>query len=436
MLPLATIPFWSCSKVPYFGAPKQSSAQSPTPAAQSNPGAKTPEVAKADAASPAPKRINENAQAIVLGYHRLVDKVRRPDTEITPVDFQAQMQQLKDQGISVIPLQDLLAWQRGEKDIPVKSAVITLDDGWKSQYEVAWPILKKLGYPFTLFIYTDYVKGGPKSGGESVSWEQLAEMRDAGADIEGHTMSHRDLTAKNRTAKGQDYETTLWNELYTSKQILEGHLGIKINTLAVPYGRSNEHVREMAKKAGYESIFTVNGQKITHGTPSYALGRFVIESNKPNVFASAVRFGSGAAGGPPAIAELTTTSIAAQPPNGATVNDPRPLIKANVGTFGPVDPGTLSMRISSFGKVNAKYDPQSKTLSYQPTRNLGESMYTVIVSGGTRGTQQEARWTFKVTPNAGANAKPTNNAATSGNTSPPAASPSPAAATHPAASPS
>ena len=82
------------------------------------------------------------------------------------------------------------------ESIPPRSAIITLDDGWNSTYEAAWPILKKFGYPFTLFIYTDYVKGGPKSGGGSLTWSQLAELRDAGADIESHTVSHHDLRGR------------------------------------------------------------------------------------------------------------------------------------------------------------------------------------------------------------------------------------------------
>ncbi len=54
-------------------------------------------------------------------------------------------------------MKDFLAWRRGEKSIPPKSAVITIDDGYVSGYAVAWPILKEFGYPFTMFIYTNYV---------------------------------------------------------------------------------------------------------------------------------------------------------------------------------------------------------------------------------------------------------------------------------------
>ena len=102
--------------------------------------------------------IDQNAQVVIFGYHRFVNNVRRPDTEITPEAFEAQMKELKDKNISVIPMQDFLAWRRGEKAIPSKSAILTFDDGWKSQYEVAWPILKKFNYPVTLFIYTEGIR--------------------------------------------------------------------------------------------------------------------------------------------------------------------------------------------------------------------------------------------------------------------------------------
>lgn len=161
--------------------------------------AKAPTPSSTVAASPTPAQkvtkpvVDQTAQTIIFGYHRFVDKVRHPDTEIMPQDFEKQMQELKDHGITVIGMQDLLAWKRGERNIPPHCAVITIDDGWKSQYEVAWPILKKFGYPFTMFIYTEGVQGGHFGGGQAITWEQLAEMRDAGIDIEAHSKTHQDL---------------------------------------------------------------------------------------------------------------------------------------------------------------------------------------------------------------------------------------------------
>jgi hypothetical protein len=136
---------------------QQASASSPAPTAVATPvAAASPKITK--------PVVDQTAQTIIFCYHLLVDKVRYPGTEITPAAFEAQMKELKDRGITVIPMQDLLAWKRGEKNIPPRCAVITFDDGWKSQYEVAWPIMKKFGYPFTMFIYTEGVRGGSLGG--------------------------------------------------------------------------------------------------------------------------------------------------------------------------------------------------------------------------------------------------------------------------------
>ena len=322
--------------------------------------------------------------------------MRHPDTEISKGDFEKQMQEIKDAGITVIPMRDFLAWKRGEKDIPARSAIITMDDGWKSQYEAAWPILKKFDYPFTLFVYTDYIKGGPKSGGESISWEQIAEMRDAGVDIEGHTVSHKDLRGAKRGPQAADYDAWLWKELADSKQMLEERLGVKVEALALPYGFYNAHVQEMARKAGYEAIFTVYGQKIGHGSSNLALGRYMIEANKPKVFASAVRFGGGSAMDTEPVAEFSGKSLTTEPAADATINDPRPVIKANLGSLGEVDPATLAMRVSSLGAVNAKYDAATKSYSYQPATKLKDNRYSVIVTGKAGGKKVEARWGFTV----------------------------------------
>src|SRR5256714_6704988 len=163
-----------------------------TPAASASPSASAASsTAAAAAATPstAPSiskpAIDQNAQVVIVGYHRFVNNVRRPDTEITPAAFEQQMQELKNKNIAVIPMQDFMAWRRGEKAIPSKSAIITLDDGWKSQYEVAWPILKKFNYPVTLFIYTEGIRPGHFSGGGSMRWGMLAGKRGGGGGIQG-----------------------------------------------------------------------------------------------------------------------------------------------------------------------------------------------------------------------------------------------------------
>jgi peptidoglycan/xylan/chitin deacetylase (PgdA/CDA1 family) len=366
------------------------------------PGASAPPTA-APVATPTPPvkvAIDQTAQVIVYGYHRFVNQVRRPDTEITPQMFEQQMQELKNRGISVIGMQDFLAWKRGEKNIPPRCAIISFDDGWKSQYDVAWPIMKKFGYPFTLFIYTEGVRGGHFGGGEAITWEQLAEMRDAGIDIQAHSETHQDLRKPyDKVAKKKlsppEYEQWLQNEVGRSKETLEQRLGIKVNCFAVPYGFYNQHIKEIATRAGYEAMFTVYGQPITYRSPVDSLGRYLIEGNKPKVFADAIGMIATSSGGGVPVAQIGASNIASKPADGETIRNPLPLITANLSAFGAIDPGTVSMRVSGLGLVPASFDPKTNTVSYQVTQKLRDKC-SVIVEAKAGGKKVEAHWTFAV----------------------------------------
>src|SRR6201981_1998742 len=363
--------------------------------------------------------VDQTAQVLIFCYHRLVDKIRYPGTEITPAAFEAQMKELKDKGITVISMQDLLAWKRSEKNMPPRCAVITFDDGWKSQYEVAWPMMKKYGYPLTLFIYTEGVRGGTLGGGEAITWEQLADMRDNGVDIQAHTATHQDLREgpsvlviepggkrARKKLTGAEYEKWVQNEVVGCKELLEQRLGIKVNCFAVPFGNYNDHVKELARNAGYEAMFTVYGQPITFTSPVDSIGRYAIEANKPKVFADAVSMIGASTGGGTAVAEVGPKDLATQPADGETVRTALPLIKANLSALGQIEPGSVQMRVSGLGTVPASCDPKSGTVSYQVTQKLHEKSCSVIISAKSQGKKVEAHWTFGIEEGAAGGAAP------------------------------
>lgn len=377
-----------------------------------------PTPAPAEAATPVPTPVavatpppvqagrvsNRNAKVIALCYHNIEDKKTGALT-ISVEDFEKEMQQLKDNGFTVISMQDFLAWRRGEKAIPEKSALITIDDGWVSAYDNAWPILKKFNYPFTLFIYIDYVN----TGGKSMTWDQLAEMRDAGVDIESHTYSHSDLkkpgilvdkttaarVAKDVAALGLD--GWLHKEVVGSKQALEQKLGIKVSVFAYPFGISNEKVRQVVKEAGYEAAFTVYGQQLRYGAAYDQLGRYAIDSKNLKNWDDAIKMIGGGAGptdSGPDDAQLAAASMVTIPAQGETIGNAKPLIKANLETMGQLDAGSVKMRISGVGPVPAKYDEATHTVSYQVTQPLTAKSYSVIISATAQGRKLEAKWDF------------------------------------------
>jgi peptidoglycan/xylan/chitin deacetylase (PgdA/CDA1 family) len=430
LLPLVfLLAFSGCKKASLISS-AQAAAPSPAPPAKARAAASPSATAPAATATPGAKGgktvVDQTAQVLIFCYHRLVDKIHYPGTEIRPADFEAQMKALQDRGITVIGMQDLLAWRRGEKSIPPRCAVISFDDGWKSQYEVAWPIMKKYGYPFTMFIYTEGVRGGLLGGGEAITWEQLADMRDNGVDIEAHTATHQDLReghmvslvapgAKKTRKKltGPEYEQWVQNEVVGCKQLLEQRLAIKVNCFAVPFGSYNEHVKEIARNAGYEAMFTVYGQPITFTSPLDALGRYAIEANKPKVFEDAMKMIATSSGGAAAVAEVGAANLSTQPADGETIRTALPLIKANISGMEQIDPGSVQMRVSGLGMVPATYDAKTGTVTYQVTQKLREKSCTVILSAKSEGKKIEAHWTFGIEEGAG------------GTSTPPTASPTP-----------
>jgi hypothetical protein len=234
-------------------------------------------------------------------------------------------------------------------------------------------------------------------------------MRDAGADIQGHTATHSDLrkpydkVAKKKLSP-EEYEQWLDKEVAGSKQMIEQKLGVKVNCFAVPYGFHNDHIRDVAMKAGYEALFTVYGQPISMHTPLNSVGRYLMEANKPKTFTDAVAAIATTAVGP-SVAEVAPSNMQTQPADGETIKNALPLIKANIASLGTIDPGSVEMRVSSLGKVDASFDPKSTTVAYQVTQRLKDKTCTVIVSAKSGGKKVETHWTFNINEG-GTNAAP------------------------------
>ncbi len=398
LLLLAALPLTGCKKGSFAADQREPAKPAATPAATPAAGA----AAVAADATPKPdaeQQFNPTAEVIVFCYHRFEDRPK-DSLAIAPKEFEAQMQELKDKGIEVISMQDFIAWKKGEKSIPERAAVISIDDGYRSGHDVAWPILKKFGYPFTMFIYTDYVKGQPKSGGESLTWEQLGGMRDGGVDIQSHTVSHSNLRSKKRGQSDEEYKAWILEELSNSKELLESKLAIRVNALAYPYGNYNDDVRAAVKQAGYDVAFTVYGQKLAHSSADNILGRYAITSTEPKVFQSAVSMqgGTTAAGAGSDTTEIPASSMVTQPADGDTVSDPYPEIKVNITQMGAIDPKSVEMRISGFGIVPAKLDAKTKVLSFKPTQKLRAGSYSVIVLGKDGDKTVKTRWNFTFDP--------------------------------------
>ena len=341
--------------------------------------------------------LNTSNKVSILGYHKFADNQSSDDMVISTKKFREQMQTLKDAKIPVISMQEFLRWRAGEINIPDPCVIITMDDGWLSVYTHAMPILREFSYPFSVYIYKNYVNLGGQS--KSLTYEQIAEIRKNGGEIGSHSVSHADLHGKQSGMTTEAYQEWLNKELGDSKSFIKENVGIDPDVFAYPYGKYNQQVVDTLHAKGYKAGLTVNGSKVGYKTPIGELGRFIIHGNNDRNFQIATSFGRpGIATGNNLLAEPEpeaypdpATNPATPPPareklvsvfpkEGSTIADRTPLITVDLSKLGDFDENSLTMKVAGFGTVAHTYDPQRKLVSYQIPQTLRSPDCQVSVS--------------------------------------------------------
>lgn len=228
--------------------------------AEANPGLAAPQVGTPLAVPLLPRNPlgvwRDGVQGVtVLCYHRVGPGSSRMD--VSAARFAAQMQWLADNGYTVVTLDALAAFLAGKQPLPRRSVALTFDDGYRTTYQHAWPVLKRLGYPATLFVYTDFI-----GSRDALTVAQMREMRASGLiDIQAHSKSHRNLTE--RSGDSAAYQRMVTQELREPRRRLEGMLASKdaplhVNQLAYPYGDANDVVLAAMARQKYTLGLTVD----------------------------------------------------------------------------------------------------------------------------------------------------------------------------------
>lgn len=188
----------------------------------------------------------------VLCYHHFAEQCDSSLCTPTSV-FEQHMKILKEGGYSVISTAELGEFLAFRRAIPRKAVVINLDDGYKSTYDIAYPILKKYGFTATFFIYTSFI-GASKN---ALTWEQLKALKADGFEVGSHTVTHADLTKKTAGETDKDYLARVKRELLDSKEILDEKLNQNTQYIAFPYGEFNPVVLKLCEETGYQVGFSV-----------------------------------------------------------------------------------------------------------------------------------------------------------------------------------
>lgn len=201
----------------------------------------------------------------VLCYHG-IEPNGNNDLLLEPKKFREQLKYLKDNGYTPITLSELYGYLKEDKAIPEKSVLITFDDGYKSFYANAFPILKEFNFLASVFMISDFVDNSLY-----LSKEQLKEINDYGIEIASHTAGHEDLSKL--TLENQE------SSMKKSKEALEAILNKPVDFIAYPNGKINNNTKKAVEDSKYKMGFVLSGVLADKKDNIYTLDRMYIGSS-------------------------------------------------------------------------------------------------------------------------------------------------------------
>lgn len=196
----------------------------------------------------------------VLLYHKIGSApagVRNPRSWVTVKRFAWQMAHLARRGYRGVSLESVLAHYRGEALLPKRTVLITFDDGSKTVFREAFPIMRDLGLTGVAYIVAGRLGGrahwdrNPAHPDDDLmDPEELRRLVEAGWQIGAHSMTHPRLTEVSADEAMREIEQ--------SRLLLESTLGISVRSFAYPYGAYAPIHADLVRKAGYHLAFTTN----------------------------------------------------------------------------------------------------------------------------------------------------------------------------------
>ena len=180
------------------------------------------------------KSKNANVKIPILLYHDFVTTVPDSDPDNfnyinTPQSYEENIKVLLENGYTFISFQELNDANNGKISLPEKPILVTFDDGYASNYEYIFSILKKYNVKVSIFVVTDKI-GKEVDGKKYLSWEQCREMQDSGlVEIFSHSKRH---VFYDKLPVRQ-----IRDDVIESYKIIEEKLGSKnLKVFAYPYG--------------------------------------------------------------------------------------------------------------------------------------------------------------------------------------------------------
>ncbi|MBC7634464.1 MAG: polysaccharide deacetylase family protein [Acetobacteraceae bacterium] len=208
----------------------------------------------------------------VLTYHRFDKHFAGAATVVETQVFIAQMEWLRAHDVAVVRLSTIVAAVSGGAPVAEKSVAITADDGWHSVYTEMFPVIRRLGYPITLFINPPTIG----QGGAYLTWAQIDDMRASGlVELQAHTQTHPNFNAERIRRTPADYAAFIDRELGGGRDTLRDHVGA-VPYLAWPYGIHDRVLQAAAARVGFTAAFALGSRPVLATSPVFAIPRYQV----------------------------------------------------------------------------------------------------------------------------------------------------------------
>lgn len=222
--------------------------------------------------------VNEDVTSVkvpIVSYHNIdTNKDNLNEITIPPEKFKEDMLKIKEAGYNTIFFKDLLNYVNGISTLPEKPIIIIFDDGYLSNYEYAYPILKELEMKATISIIgwsvgrSKYIHID-KNINPHFTWEQAKEMYDSGyVDIQSHSYDmhgdneeeypYRKGVLQTRDESFTEYINFFKEDCIKQKQLIESNIGNEVFVFTYPYGYYNELTEKLLRDLGYKITVTVD----------------------------------------------------------------------------------------------------------------------------------------------------------------------------------
>lgn len=205
----------------------------------------------------------DDKEVVCFVYHRFGDS-RYPSTNVSVRDFEIHVKYLVENDFQVLTLSEAIAYLQSEQPSK-KTAVISIDDGYRSFFTNALPLLKKYNLPATLFINTKTV-----GGGDYMTWDELRDVVRYGVEIGNHTHSHDYFLNFPESSRYKTYK----DEIALSQSIIEKNLDIESIVFSYPYGEFDAEMKKIVKQAGFVAAAAQNSGVIHAVSDIFQCPRF------------------------------------------------------------------------------------------------------------------------------------------------------------------